>query len=71
MEARGAWFLSLTSYWPDLNPIQQTFTKLEAHSRAGEARSYDALWRGISNICNLFDPGDCRNFCKHAGYNHE
>ena len=30
LKARGAWFLSLPAYSPDLNPIEMAFAKLKA-----------------------------------------
>jgi len=68
---RGAWFLFLPKYSPDLNPIEMAFAKMKAHLRAHEARSYDALWRAIGNICDLFTPTECWNFFKNAGYAYE
>jgi transposase len=68
---RGAWFLFLPKYSPDLNPIEMAFAKLKAHLRAAEARTYDALWRSIGDICELFEPEECWNFFKHAGYVHD
>ena len=65
---RGARFLFLPSYSPDLNPIEMAFSKLKAHLRAAGARSYDALWRAVGNICDLFEPRECWKFFRHAGY---
>jgi hypothetical protein len=44
------------------------FSKLKAHLRARAVRTVDALWRAIGDICDLFDPQECRNFFKAAGY---
>jgi hypothetical protein len=33
-----------------------------------EARTFDALWRAIGDIYNLFEPQECWNFLKVAGY---
>jgi transposase len=68
---RGAWFLFLPKYSPDLNPIEMAVAKLKAHLRAAEACTYDALWRRIGDICELFPPEECWNFFRHAGYVHE
>jgi transposase len=68
LRARGAWFLFLPPYSPDLNPIEMAFAKLKAHLRAAGARTYEALWRAVGDICALFDPRECWNFLKHAGY---
>jgi transposase len=65
---RGAWFLFLPPYSPDLNPIEMAFAKLKAHLRAAGARTYEALWRAVGNICELFEPKECWNFFRHAGY---
>ena len=65
---RGAWFLFLPKYSPDLNPIEMAFAKLKALLRKAAARTYDELWRAIGNICDLFDPEECWNFLKQAGY---
>ena len=68
LKARGAWFLFLPAYSPDLNPIEMAFSKLKAHLRAAGARTYDALWRAVGDICSLFEPRECWNFLRHAGY---
>jgi transposase len=36
LKERGAWFLFLPSYSPDLNPIEMAFAKLKAHLRKAE-----------------------------------
>jgi transposase len=68
LRARGAWFLFLPQYSPDLNPIEMAFSKLKAHLRAASARTFDALWKALGDICALFDPDECWNFFKAAGY---
>ncbi len=68
LKARGAWFLFLPPYSPDLNPIEMAFSKLKAHLRAASARTFDALWRAVGSICDLYDPEECWNFFKAAGY---
>jgi transposase len=68
LRARGAWFLFLPAYSPDLNPIEMAFAKLKAHLRPAGARTYDTLWRAVGDICSLFQPRECWNFLRHAGY---
>jgi transposase len=68
LKARGAWFLFLPPYSPDLNPIEMAFSKLKAHLRAACARTFDALWQAVGSICDLYDPDECWNFFKAAGY---
>ena len=64
--APGSWFLP--PYSPDLNPIEMAFSKLKAHMRAAQARTYDALLEVIGDICSLFEPEECWNFFNAAGY---
>jgi len=68
LKARGAWFLFLPQYSPDLNPIEMAFSKLKAHLRGAAARTFEALWAALGDICGLFDPDECWNFFKAAGY---
>ena len=68
VRAKGAWFLFLPPYSPDLNPIEMAHSKLKAHLRAGEPRTIDDLWKTIGNICDLYTPQECSNYFKAAGY---
>ena len=68
LRAKGAWFLFLPPYSPDLNPIEMAFSKLKAHLRRIGARTLDALWRAVGEICGLFDPDECWSYFKEAGY---
>jgi transposase len=68
LKQKGAWFLFLPPYSPDLNPIEQAFSQIKSHLRKAEARTLDALWRAIGDICDLFEPQECWNFLRAAGY---
>ena len=68
LKQRGAWFPFLPAYSPDLNPIEQAFSKLKAHLQKAGTRTGDALWRAIGDICDLFEPQECWNYLKAAGY---
>jgi transposase len=68
LEERGAWLLFLPPYSPDLNPIEMAFAKLKAHLRRIKARTLDALWRAVGDICGLYAPDECWNYLKAAGY---
>ena len=68
LREKGAWFLFLPKYSPDLNPIEMAFAKLKEHLRRIGARTLDALWRAVGEICDLFDPDECWNYFKEAGY---
>ena len=52
---------------PDLNPIEMAFAKRKAHLRRIGARTFDALFEALGNICDLFDPQECWKFIKAAG----
>ena len=56
LKHRGCWFLFLPPYSPDLNPIEMAFSKLKAHLRRIGARTFDALFNAVGDICDLFDP---------------
>ena len=47
----SAWFLFLPACSPDMNPIEQAFAKIKAHLRKAEARTVEALWRALGDIC--------------------
>jgi len=57
--AARSWCLFLPAYSPDLNPIEMAFAKLKAHLRAAGARTWDALWRAVGDVCSLFEPKEC------------
>lgn len=68
LRLRGAWFLFLPPYSPDLNPIEMAFSKLKAHLRKAKARTIEALWQAVGSICELYSPDECCNYLKAAGY---
>src|SRR4051794_33840389 len=43
LKARGAWFLFLPQYSPDLNPIEMAFAKIKALLRKAATRTFEAL----------------------------
>lgn len=68
LKERGAWFLFLPPYSPDLNPIEMAFAKLKAHLRRIKARTISDLWKAVGNICDLYTENECLNYLRHAGY---
>lgn len=62
------WFLYLPPYSPDLNPIEQAFSKLKAHLRKMGARTFDDLFKALGDICSMFSPQECWNYFHAAGY---
>lgn len=68
LKERGAWFLFLPPYSPDLNPIEQVFAKLKSQLRKADERSVEAVWRRIGDLLDLFSTTECANYIRHAGY---
>lgn len=68
VEATGATRHDLPPYSPDLNPIEQAFSKLKALLRKTAARSIEALWNAIGRIVNTFPAEECKNYFAHSGY---
>ncbi|MFV0409196.1 MAG: IS630 family transposase, partial [Paracoccus sp. (in: a-proteobacteria)] len=40
----------------------------KAHLRRIGARTIHAPWQAVGEICDLFDPAECWNFFRAAGY---
>lgn len=68
IEAVGASLLFLPPYSPDLNPIENAFSKLKAMLRKAAARTRDQLWKAIAQIIDTFTPRECANYFSAAGY---
>ncbi len=58
----------LPPYSPDLNPIENAFSKLKALLRAKAERTITALWDTVASLLNRFTPTECANYFKAAGY---
>ena len=65
---RGAHLRFLPPYSPDLNPIEQAFSKFKAHLRERAARTLDSLQDGVRDALSCFRPEHCRGFFRHALY---
>ena len=68
IEAVGARLLFLPPYSPDLNPIENAFSKLKALLRKAAARSIEQLWDAIARIIQTYSPHKCANYFAAAGY---
>ena len=68
IEAAGATLRYLPKYSPDLNPIEQAFSKLKAHLRKAAERTIPRLSRRIGDLVAAFSPQQCANYFQHAGY---
>ena len=68
IEAAGARLRYLPKYSPDLNPIEQAFSKLKAHLRKAAERTIPRLSRRIGVLTTKFSPEECASYFRHAGY---
>jgi len=68
IEATGARMLFLPPYSPDLNPIENAFSKLKALLRKAAARTLEQLWNAIAQAIDAFTPTECANYLAAAGY---
>ena len=68
IEGIGATLRYLPAYSPDLNPIEQAFSKLKAALRKGAARTVNTLLKLVGKLMKSFAPEECANYFRHAGY---
>ena len=68
IEARGADLVFLPSYSPELNPIEEAFSKVKALVRKEGARLSEALVEAIGRALGAVTPEDAASFFDHAGY---
>jgi len=68
LEGRGCELLYLPTYSPDLNPIEQAFSKLKGLLRGAEARSRAALIEARGRALGTVRATDARGFFRHCGY---
>jgi transposase len=64
----GARLLFLPPYSPDLNPIEQVFSKLKHLLRKAKARTVEATSNSIGSLLNTFQKEECSNYFANAGY---
>jgi transposase len=68
IEARGADPVFLPSYSPDLNPIEEAFSKIKTVVRKVGARTREALVEAIGLALAAVTPQDAAGWFAHAGY---
>ena len=68
IEARGCevWFLS--AYSPDLNPIEEAFSKAKGRLKKAKARTLQALFEATGRVLSAVSVEDARGFFGHCGY---
>jgi transposase len=68
VQARGAHLVFLPSYSPDLNPIEEAFSKIKHLVRKEGARVREALVEAIARALAAVTPEDTAGWFAHAGY---
>ncbi len=68
IRAAGAKLFFLPPYSPDLNPIEQMFSKLKHLLRKAAERTEENTWRKIGALLGEFSPKECANYFVNAGY---
>jgi transposase len=68
IRAAGARLWFLPPYSPDLNPIEQTFSKIKHWMRMAQRRTVDDVWRHIGQLVSAITPTECANYIANAGY---
>jgi len=68
IKERGADLVYLPPYSPDLNPIENMWSKVKQLLRGMEAQTYESLEKGIAKALDLVCEGDARSWFKNCGY---
>ena len=68
VEERGCELMYLPPYSPDLNPIEEAFSKLKALLRKAEARTRETLIEAMGKALEAVTVSDARGFFEHRGY---
>lgn len=68
IEARGATIEFLPPYSPDLNPIEQAWSKTKTCLRQIKARTYDELLNALAIAWRSISPHDAAGWFAHCGY---
>jgi transposase len=68
IERRGCELLYLPPYSPELNPIEEAFSKLKALMRKAGARTREALLEAMGRALDAVTTSDARGFFEHRGY---
>jgi transposase len=68
IEARGAQLVFVPSYSPDLNPIEQAFSKIKNVLRKLGARTHEALMEAMEEALSKVTAADAAGWFDHCGY---
>jgi len=68
IEQRDCQLVYLPAYSPDLNPIEEAFSKIKGLVRKAETRTKEALVEAIGSALSAITSRDARGFFEHCGY---
>jgi transposase len=68
IRATGARLIFLPPYSPDLNPIEQMFSKIKQAMRKAMARSVHAVHDALATTLATITPQECSKYLQNAGY---
>lgn len=68
IEAAGATILFIPPYSPDMNPIEECWSKIKTFMRVASARTHDALLLAAAMAADMVTPADALGWTLHAGY---
>jgi transposase len=68
IEGRGCELLYLPPYSPDLNPIEEAFSKVKGTLRKAQARTRERLIEAMGHAPRAVSASDARGFFEHCGY---
>jgi transposase len=68
IEERGCELWLLPSYSPDLNPIEEAFSKVKGLLRKAKARTLEALFGATAGALAAVSASDARGYFEHCGY---
>lgn len=68
IEGKGCELMYLPPYSPDLNPIEEAFSKVKGILRKAQARSRETLVAAIGVALCSVSSRDVRSFFEHRGY---
>ena len=71
VEGRGCELWFLPAYSPDLNPIEEAFSKVKARLRKAAARTREALIEAMGEALSSVTPRDALGWFAHCGYRSE
>jgi len=68
IEDRGCELWFLPAYSPDLNPIEEAFSKAKEILKKAKARTLEALFEATARAVGAVGEADARGFYSHCGY---